>query len=225
MGKRTYIRISFISLIAVILLSMVAAAIRAQVRTTRLSDDYQYLYQDAEFAASVSIPDLPVVKQDISCGYAVLEMVAQWAGKDVTEESLYQTYGKVVTSTGKSFEKEMNQQFPEYKTTMYRYETNAQMLEKIYHSLSKGIPVPFEWAAQTEGTWTLHYSLITGLDFKADEITVLNPYGFTEVLSMEDFLGRTSYHAYENMPLFLKLGFMFDVFEKNTIFIMEPASC
>ena len=106
---------------------------------------------------------------------------------------------------------------------MYKYETNSQMLEKIYRSLREGIPVPFEWAAKTKGAWTLHYSLITGIDFESDEITVCNPYGFTEVLSVESFLERTSFNAYENMPLFLKLGFMFDVFEKNTIFIMEPA--
>ena len=222
MRKRKYIWLILIILIAVILISMIVAAIRIRVRTNRLSDDYQYLYQDADFANSVSISDLPVIKQEVSCGYAVLEMIAYWAGKDITEESLYSTYGSVVTSTGKSFEKEMNKQIPEYKTTMYKYETNSQMLEKIYRSLSKGIPVPFEWAAKTKGTWTLHYSLITGIDFKSDEITVCNPYGFIEVLSVESFLERTSFNAYENMPLFLKLGFMFDVFEKNTIFIMEP---
>lgn len=218
--KNIWIGISI--LVAVIFLPIAVAAIRVQVKTNRLSDDYQYLYQDADFSKPVSVSDLPVIKQDISCGYAVLEMIAHWAGTDVTEESLYRTYGKVVTSTGKSFEKEMNKQFPEYETTMYKYETNSQMLEKIYDSLSKGIPVPFEWAAKTEGTWTLHYSLITGLDFKLDEITVCNPYGFTEVLSVENFLERTSFDAYEEMPLFLKLGFMFDIFEKNTIFIMEP---
>ena len=210
-------------LITVIFLSVAVAAIRLQVRTNRLSDDYQYLYQNADFAEPVCVSDVPVIKQEVSCGYAVLEMVAHWAGKNVTEESLYDAYGKVVTSTGKSFEKEMNKQFPTYETTMYQYETNSQMLEKIYNSLSEGIPVPFEWAAKTEGMWTLHYSLITGLDFKSDEITVCNPYGFTEVLSVESFLDRASFDAYENMPLFLKLGFMFDVFEKNTIFIMEPA--
>lgn len=223
MSKKKYIGISMLLLIALILLFIAAAAIRMQVRTDRLSDDYQYFYRDADFAAAVSVPDLPVIKQDISCGYAVLEMVAHWAGADVTEESLYDAYGKVVTSTGKSFEKEMNKQLPAYETTMYKYQTNSQMLEKIYRSLSRGIPVPFEWAAQTEDTWTLHYSLITGLDFSSDAITVCNPYGFTEVLPIERFLERTSFEAYEHMPLFLRLGFLFDVFEKNTVFILEPS--
>ena len=67
MGKKK-IWIGFIILAAVILLSIASAAIRIQVRTNRLSDDYQHLYQDADFAKSVSVSDVPVIKQDISCG-------------------------------------------------------------------------------------------------------------------------------------------------------------
>lgn len=32
---------------------------------------------------------------------------------------------------------------------------------------------------------------------------------------------RTSFNAYENLPFYLKLGFTFGLFEKNTIFIVE----
>ena len=91
----------------------------------------------------------------------------------------------------------------------------------MYDSLSVGMPVPFEWAAQYEGEWTLHYSLIVGADIPGDKITVANPYGYVEELSVADFLSRTTYEAYNNMPLFLKLGFAFDIFEKNTVFIVN----
>ena len=117
MSRRKYIWISLIFLIVIILVCITVAAVRLQVRTIHLEDDYQYLYE----------------------------------------------------------------------------------------------------------RWTLHYSLITGLDFQSDEITISNPYGYTEVIPIASFLDRTSFKAYENMPIFLKLGFMFDVFEKNTIFIIEPA--
>ena len=218
-SKRVWIIIGI--LLLVICLVFAIAAIRLHIKTEKLADNYGYLYQDYRLSQPVSVSGISVIKQDISCGYAVFEMIGQWAGKDVTEESLYDTYGKVVTSTGKSFEEEMNHQFPQYQTTMLRYKTDSQLLESIYGSLEKGIPVPFEWAAETEGTWTLLYSLVVGLDFSADKITVLNPFGYEEVLPIADFLQRTSFEAYENMPLFLKLGFMFGVFEKNTIFLME----
>ena len=77
------------------------------------------------------------------------------------------------------------------------------------------------WAALHDDEWTLHYSLAVGADIPGDRITVANPYGYYEELTVGDFLSRTSYEAYEDMPLFIKLGFAFNIFEKNTIFIAE----
>ena len=149
---------------------------------------------------------------------------AAWSGHDVTEESLYETYGKVVTSTGQAFCDEMNRQFPEHVTIMHKYLKDTELLERVYDSLSQGIPVPFEWAALYEDTWTLHYSLITGMDLPQDTITVANPYGYYENLTVREFLDRTRFDAFENMPLFLKLAFAFGIFEKNTVFIPSPLS-
>ena len=115
----------------------------------------------------------------------------------------------------------MNKQFPEYTTTMYKYLTNTELIDKIYCSLSNGKPVPFEWAAQYEEEWTLHYSLVIGIDIPNDRITVANPYGYVEELTLNDFLERTSFEAYEEMPFYFKLGFAFGIFEKNTLFIVE----
>jgi hypothetical protein len=115
----------------------------------------------------------------------------------------------------------MNKRFPEFKTTMYTYLTNTELLDKVYDSLKDGIPVPVEWTAKYNGEWTLHYSLITGVDVRNDMITVLNPYGYEENITLEEFFERTSFRAYEDMPLFLRLAFAFGVFERNTVFIAE----
>lgn len=146
-------------------------------------------------------------------------MFSAYTEGDITEEKLYDEYGKVVTSTGKSFCEKMNKQFEGYDTVMYKYLADTQLIDMVYDSLSAGVPVPFEWAAKTEGVRTLHYSLITGMDIPGDKVTVANPYGYNEELSLKEFLDRTSFEAYSDMPLFLKLGFDFGVFEKNTIFI------
>jgi hypothetical protein len=50
---------------------------------------------------------------------------------------------------------------------------------------------------------------------------ISNPYGYKEEISIIEYLDRTSFNSYENMPLFFKLGFNFGLFEKNTIFIIE----
>lgn len=91
----------------------------------------------------------------------------------------------------------------------------------MYNSLKNGVPVPFEWAAVYGSEWTLHYTLITGMDIPNNNVTIANPYGYYENIPLEEFLARTRFDAYENMPLFLKLGFAFGIFEENTVFIAE----
>ena len=75
-----------------------------------------------------------------------------------------------------------------------------------------------EWAAKFEDEWTLHFSLITGVDYANDNITIYNPYGYIENIKTKEFIDRASFKAYEHLPLFLAFGFAFGSFEKNTIF-------
>ena len=212
-----------LSTIILLLVGVVAfALIKSEIETGQILDDYSGIFHDPKYKDAVSAEDVPYITQDVSCGYAVIEMMAKWMKNDtITEQSLYDKYGSVVTSTGKSFEEEMNKQFPSYKTTMYRNLKNTELIDKVYDSLASKIPVPFEWAAKKDGEWTLHYSLISELDVANNSITVQNPYGYEEKLKIEDFLDRTSFKAYENMPFILKLGFAFGIFEKNTIFILR----
>ena len=202
---------------SLIVIAAVALGI-LQIRTDRMMDDYSSVYENEKYQTPVMIDGVNVIKQDVSCGYAVLEMFSSWSGHSVTEKSLYDQYGKVVTSTGRAFCREMNKQFPEYSTTICKYLKNTELIDAVYENLSAGIPVPFEWAALYGDDWTLHYSLIIGADIPADKITVANPYGYYEELTIAELLNRTSFEAYEKMPLFLRLGFAFGIFEKNTIF-------
>ena len=202
---------------SLIVLAAVALGI-LQIRTNRMMDDYSSVYENEKYQTPVMIDGVNVIKQDVSCGYAVLEMFSSWSGHSVTEKSLYDQYGKVVTSTGKAFCREMNKQFLEYTTTICKYLKNTELIDAVYENLSNGIPVPFEWAALYGDDWTLHYSLIIGADIPADKITVANPYGYYEELTVAELLNRTSFEAYEKMPLFLRLGFAFGIFEKNTVF-------
>ena len=191
-------------------------------KTNEILDDYRSIYTNTKYDQTILIENIKTIKQEVSCGYAVIEMFAKWNDNyDITEESLYEKYGGVVTSTGKSFEKEMNKQFSDYTTTMYKYLKSSELIDKVYDSLSNRIPVPFEWAAKSNNEWTLHYSLIIGIDVQEDKITIANPYGETEKINIKEFLDRTSFISYDNMPLFIKLGFAFGMFEKNTIFIVE----
>ena len=195
-----------------------------EIRTRLMQDDYSSIYDNEKYQTPIKIENVKVITQDISCGYAVIEMFSAWNGGDVTEESLYNQYGKVVTSTGNKFCQEMNKQFPEYKTEIHKYLKNTEFIDIMYDSLAAGMPVPFEWAALYGDQWTLHYSLIVGDDIPNDKITVANPYGYYEEITVEELLARTSFEAYEDMPLFMKMGFAIGLFEKNTIYSVKGSN-
>ena len=59
------------------------------------------------------------------------------------------------------------------------------------------------------------------MDIPNDRVTEANPYGYVEEISADEFLQRTSFEAYEDMPFYLKLAFAAGVFEKNTIFTVR----
>lgn len=194
---------------------------RLNLKSSALRDDDAVFYQDEKYSEPVYVYGTNIKKQNVSCGYAVIEMFSDWCGEDVTEESLYSEYGKVVTSSGKNFCREMNKQFPEYTTTMHKYMKNTELIDAIYDNLANGIPVPIEWAALYGDEWTLHYSLVVGMDIPKNKVTVANPYGYYEHITISEFLSRTSFDAYKGMPWHLKMGFAVGVFEKNTVFTVE----
>ena len=103
----------------------------------------------------------------------------------------------------------------------YYYLKNDELLKHIHDALANGNPVALEWAAKYEEEWTLHFSLITSLDIVSDNVTVYNPYGYIENITIDEFIGRSSFEAYKNIPLFLNFGFAFGAFEKNTIFFAK----
>ena len=218
--RNKLIIVLFAGVLAVVLIAA-GLLVSLNVRTNAILDDYSLVYQNEKYSIPVYIDGIDVIKQDVSCGYAVIEMFSDWCGKEITEESLYSAYGKVVTSTGKSFCEEMNKQFPEYITTIRKYMKNTELIDAVYNNLSNGVPVPFEWAALYGDVWTLHYSLVVGMDIPGDKVTIANPYGYYEELSLSEFLDRTSFEAYQGMPWFLKMGFAIGIFEKNTVFTVE----
>lgn len=198
--------------------------ITTQMKTSAIRDDYSSMLTDSRYSTPVHVEGVEAITQDISCGFAVIEMVSTWNGGSITEESLYEELGKVTTSTGKSFRDEMARRFPEYTVTMHSYLKNTELLDTIYKSLEAGMPVPIEWAAKDGDEWTLHFSLVIGMDIPNDQITVANPYGYIEKITIAEFLDRTSFDAYKDMPIPLQFGFLFGYFEKNTVFLLTPAT-
>ena len=188
------------------------------IKTAGLKTDVSYLKDDAIYSSKVEVEGLELVTQHVSCGYASIEMISSFYGKRVTEDELDARNGAVSTASTDGFVEEINKCIPSKIFSGRTYLKDDELLKGIHDSLKNNNPVAIEWAAKYEDEWTLHFSVVSGLDLSADKVTVYNPYGYIENVSSEEFISRTSFEAYKDIPLFLNIGFAFGAFHKNTIF-------
>ena len=220
LSKRKKIIIAISSIVATALVLVVAVPfIVLGVKTSKIRNDYSYLRNDATYSTKVEVTGVELVTQHVSCGYASIEMLSAYYGNRVSEDDLNtKNGGQVTTSSSNGFLKEINSVIPNQTFIKHSYLKNDELLKDIHDSLSKDNPVAIEWAAKYDNVWTLHFSVITGLDLSNDNVTVYNPYGYIENIKVDEFISRSTFDTYQEMPLFLCFGFAFGAFEKNTIF-------
>ena len=219
-NKKKKIIILIISLaVGAIALAVAVPFIVFGIRSASIKNDYSYLKQDPAYSTKVEVDGVELVTQHVSCGYASIEMLSTYYGNKVSEDDLdSKNGGRVTTSSSNGFLKEVNASIPSKTFAKHSYLKNDELLKDIHDSLSRDNPVAIEWAAKYENEWTLHFSVITGLDLSNDNVTIYNPYGYIENIKVDEFISRSTFDAYERMPLFLGFGFAYGAFEKNTIF-------
>ena len=221
-NKTRKVLIIISSSLAALLLAVSVPFIILGARTTYTNNKYASLKEDEEYASKVEVENVELVTQHVSCGYATIEMMSNYYGNKVTEDELEaKNNGAISTSSSAGFYKEIRESIPDKTFIKKSYLRNTDFLKEIYGSLKNKNPVAIEWAAKYEDEWTLHFSVVTALDFPNNNVTVYNPYGYIEDITLEEFISRTSFNAYKNMPLFLDFGFAFGAFEKNTLFYAE----
>lgn len=220
-GKRKALIIIASSLAALLIAAAVPFIILG-ARTSYINNKYSNLKEDQEYTHKVEVENVELVTQHVSCGYATIEMMSDYYGNKVTEDELEaKNNGNISTSSSLGFLNEINESIPGKNFIKKSYLKNDDFLKEIHVSLENDNPVAIEWAAKYEDEWTLHFSLVTALDIQNDVVTIYNPYGYIENITTEEFISRTSFKAYSDMPLFLNFGFAFGAFEKNTVFYAE----
>ena len=218
MKKKKLFLIITSSIIVSLSLAVAIPFIVLGINTAKIKADYMYLKEDINYQDKVEINDLELVTQHVSCGYATIEMMSSFYGDKVTEDDLDARNGAISTSSSKGFLTEIKKTIPTKNFVMSSYLRSDELLKTIYGSIKNNNPVAIEWAAKYEEEWTLHFSVISALDIKNDSVTVYNPYGYIEKINLDEFLDRTSFKSYSNIPLFLNFGFAYGAFHKNTVF-------
>ena len=217
--KKKTVIIIVSSIVGAISLAVAVPFLVLTIRSAAIRTNYGYLKDDATYSIKVEVSGFELVEQKISCGYASIEMMSTYYGNKVTEQELSdRNGGAIVTSTTDGFYKEIKKTVPNKVFVKKDYQQNAELLKNIHGALSNNNPVAMEWAAKYENEWTLHFSVVTGLDIGNDVVTVYNPYGYIENISVGEFISRTTFEAYTNLPFFLAFGFAYGAFTKNTIF-------
>jgi len=216
---KIYQRTLCVSLAALLVLGCVVggAFIRDGIITSSLFDAYQDSVDDGDFSGKVSCAGVSAVESEVSYAYAAVEMFSSYMGEDATEESLKEEYGNGEPSSDK-FVKIMNEQMVSYQTTARKNMANTDMLTLIYKQVKKGIPVPVELATKNGQKWVKNYALVYAIDAENDEIMLANSLGYKETVYLSDFFLRTSFRAYENMPVGYSFGFAFGVYSRNTVY-------
>lgn len=185
------------------------------IKSAVIDNSYKYLFKENKLIDK-KIEDVPLVIQDISCGYAIIKMLSSYYGKTVTEEELFNKNNESIsTATTSGFVKEINRTIEGANYTSKEYLKNDQLLLTINKSLVNDKPVAVEWAAKLDNEWTLHWSIVTGMD--QEKVYVNNPYGYKEEITYEEFISRTTFKAFKNMHIGYQFGFAFGLFSKNTI--------
>lgn len=219
--KSKIIIISVSSVVLALALAVVIPFTALDIKTNNMSAGYAYLKDDATYKEKVEVTGLELVTQHVSCGYASIEMLSKYYGNPVTEDDLDTRNGAISTSSTDGFIKEINKSIPSKTFVKRTYLKYDQLLKETHTSIKNNNPVAIEWAAKYEGEWTLHFSIVSSLDLTNDNVTVYNPYGYIENITIKEFIDRTTFKAYKNMPLFLNFGFAFGAFHKNTIFFAK----
>ena len=220
MKKKAKVTIIVVSaLVGALVLTASIPLIIDAVKTNNLNADYSYLRNDAKYKDKVEVTGLELVTQHVSCGYATIEMISSFYGNKVTEDDLDARNSAVSTQTSQGFLDEINKSIPEHKFAKHSYLKHDALLKEVHDAIKDNKPVALEWAALYENKeWTLHFSVVTAIDLANDNITIYNPYGYIENIAVKEFVDRTSFKAYSNMPLFYNYAFAFGLFDKNTIF-------
>ena len=67
----------FLTLIIVVLVGLL---IKLRIQTERILTEYSSIYKDDKYSTPVYVDGVEVIIQNVSCGYACIEMFSAWNG-------------------------------------------------------------------------------------------------------------------------------------------------
>lgn len=85
-----------IGIFVIILITMLIAMSNLKYKTSAIQNDYSSIYTSNNYKQEIMLDNVEVITQDISCGYAVIEMFANWNNMDLTEKNFMRNMEKLL---------------------------------------------------------------------------------------------------------------------------------
>jgi hypothetical protein len=98
------------------------------------------------------------------------------------------------------------------------------MIEDIHSSLMKENPVVVFFGAPNpynEPYYDLHGSVVYGIDIMSDRILIANAYGYSEEITLAEFMNRMSYSVRQRYTFAQRFVWKFIKIEKNMYVIID----
>jgi len=195
----------------------------------KITNDIINIMNDEKYQEAIELRRFPVYSQlfSYSCGSATISMVYSHLEEYKPEEELLKELGLEKREKGMLpgvFLKYLRRSLTGYNIILKNNITDTEVLKLIYDQLKKGLPVPVYFStinAWDKPNYDTHYSVVTGIDMKSDNVVIANAYGFREEVKIRDFLDSLKFKNYKNKPFYLTLSTFLGIIKKNNIYVIE----
>ena len=160
-------------------------------------------------------------KTHFTCGYSTLSMVTSYLGKKVDEETILREFplgylGATPSKVIKAFEKYI----ADYRMK-YLVRSKDSVLNIVDAQLKNGIPIPFLYLTVNDfdkPNLVSHYSIIIGIDKEQGKVVIANPFGYEEIIEVDELLRKMAFKIKGKMPFILKLSILLKIMKGYMIF-------
>ena len=213
-------------LLAALAFSLIFVIMRGNIEiyrdTDSISDAVQSLRPSVILLENVSAIPQP---DGLSCGITTVTMMSNYYHHaDLEATALIERYD----TKGNSYDdmiSALREEIPGRAVTLRTNATDEEMIRDIHASLNGSDPVMISFGSRNpynEPYYDFHASVVYGMDLERETITIANAYGYSEEVSLVDFLNRMSYTETKKYPLFQQFVLVLtNMQNKNTYFLVD----
>ncbi len=178
----------------------------------------------------IKLDNFPIRKQQTpySCGYTAISMICTFFGNLIKEEEIPKGFlFKIAKGLHPSqFGRILKKYLPNYSMNIIT-PPEEEIPEIILRQIKKGCPIPILFSTRNDfekHNIVLHYSVVIGIEKNKTKVSIANPFGYEEVLEIEDLLDRMAYRNFTERPFIIRVALLLGLLKKNTMLKIQKST-